>query len=148
MTPSPRPPAPQAGQGERASRSVTQRIGVVALWMLGGLLLVAAPGVPSICPMRLLLHVPCPTCGMTRAVRCLMHLDFAGATALHPMWFVVLPYVGLVALLEATTYVTTGVGGRWTGRPFVQKAGLAILGALVVLWGARELGAFGGPVAI
>jgi hypothetical protein len=121
---------------------------MVALWILGVLAFAAAPWIPSACPMRLVLHVPCPSCGLTRAARSLLHGDIAGATHLHPLWWVVFPYLGALAALEAWTYVTTGEKGKWTRRPLVQKLGFGILGALVVVWGARELGAFGGPVAI
>ena len=44
------------------------------------------------CPIYHFLGFPCPGCGMTRAVLCLLHLDFAGAWSFHPMVFA-LPYL-------------------------------------------------------
>ncbi len=39
------------------------------------------------CVFDLLLNVPCPSCGMTRAYINLMHLDFYGAFSMHPMFW-------------------------------------------------------------
>lgn len=64
------------------------------------------------------------------------------------MWWVVFPYVAVVAALEAWTYMTTGITGRWTGTPLVKRLGLGVVAALVIVWGARFLGALGGPVVI
>lgn len=36
--------------------------------------------------------IPCPGCGMTRALACLLRLDFAGAFEYHPLVFA-MPYV-------------------------------------------------------
>jgi hypothetical protein len=37
------------------------------------------------CPVRTLLQIPCPGCGMTRALKCLLQGDLAGSFAMHPM---------------------------------------------------------------
>lgn len=37
------------------------------------------------CPTRVLLDVPCPTCGGTRAVRALAHLDITNAFGFNPL---------------------------------------------------------------
>ena len=42
------------------------------------------------CPINLIFGVPCPGCGLTRAVLLFLRGDFAGAFAMHPL-FVVLP---------------------------------------------------------
>lgn len=47
----------------------------------------------SVCPMRLMLHVPCPFCGMTRAHLALLHLDLQAAFACHPMFFLGVPFL-------------------------------------------------------
>ena len=39
------------------------------------------------CPMLWLLKIPCPCCGMTRAWRCVLELDFAGAFRMHGMFW-------------------------------------------------------------
>ncbi len=41
----------------------------------------------TLCPLALLTGFPCPACGLTRAGFCLLHLDFAGAWAVHPFIF-------------------------------------------------------------
>ena len=109
---------------------------------------IALPGIPAVCPMRLLFHVPCPSCGLTRAARDLLHADLAGATRMHPLWWLVFPYVGVLGLLEGVTYVKTGTMGRWGQTRVVQQLGIVLLALLVVVWGARALGAFGGPVPL
>ena len=48
------------------------------------------------CPILYLFGVSCPGCGMSRAVRCCLRLDFAGAWHCHPLVFI-LPV--LLALL-------------------------------------------------
>ena len=39
------------------------------------------------CPVRYLLHVPCPGCGMSRAYVHVLHLDFYSAFRMHPMFW-------------------------------------------------------------
>lgn len=39
------------------------------------------------CVFDLLLNIPCPSCGMTRAYISLLHLDFYGAFSMHPMFW-------------------------------------------------------------
>ena len=38
----------------------------------------------TICPLVLFTGYPCPGCGMTRAMFCLLQFDFAGAWKMHP----------------------------------------------------------------
>lgn len=45
------------------------------------------------------LGVPCPGCGMTRALRCLLRLDFIGAWNYNPLIFS-LPYVFAYIFLD------------------------------------------------
>jgi hypothetical protein len=111
------------------------------------LLLVLLP-VPSPCPVRLVLRIPCPSCGLTRAARLALAGDWAGATHMHPLWFVVLPFVSVVAAVECAAYVRTGSWGVLMSRRWVQRAGIAVAASLVVVWVARWFGAFGGPVGI
>lgn len=46
------------------------------------------------CVYKHFLGVPCPGCGMTRALICLLKLDFAGAWGYNPLIFA-MPYVFL-----------------------------------------------------
>ncbi len=54
------------------------------------------------CGFRILFGIPCPFCGMTRALWKLLHFDFAGAWAFQPMLFPTLACI--VFLLVA--YIT------------------------------------------
>jgi len=47
------------------------------------------------CPVRLLLGVPCPACGVTRALLCLLRGNLPGYFALQPM---ALPLLAAVVL--------------------------------------------------
>ena len=38
------------------------------------------------CPIRQLLGIGCPLCGISRALLRVLRLDFSGAFALHPLW--------------------------------------------------------------
>ena len=121
---------------------------IVLAWALGALAFVLVPGVPPICLLRLTLHVPCPSCGLTRAARDALHGDFAGATHVHPLWWLVLPFLAAVVGLEARDYIRRGTTGRWGQHRGVQAVGLTILGLMLIVWGARAMGAFGGPVSV
>src|SRR5205809_6554685 len=46
---------------------------------------------PSICLFRSLFGMHCPGCGMTRAVVCVLHADFARAWSYNKMVIVVFP---------------------------------------------------------
>lgn len=39
----------------------------------------------SLCALKVVTGIPCPTCGTTRALGCLAHLDLAGAFAMNPL---------------------------------------------------------------
>jgi hypothetical protein len=121
---------------------------IVCATALAVVAFIVLPWVPAVCPMRLLLQVPCPSCGLTRAARCLFHADLAGATRMHPLWWLVFPYVGTLAVMESVSFVRTGTMGRWAQSRASHQMGAALLALLVVVWGARALGAFGGPVPL
>ena len=119
---------------------------------LAFLLLVAAlvfvTSLPPFCPLRLALGVPCPSCGLTRATRFALSLDFAAATGLHPLWFLVLPYVGGVAAVQMGSYVLKGESSAFVRSVWVTRTGQVLLALLVVVWIARFFGAFGGPCPV
>jgi len=117
------------------------------------LVAVAAAGVLGsgvlVCPVAMIAHRPCPGCGLTRASRALLDLDFGGAYAIHPLVFVVVPMLGAWALLAAHAYVRTGrpSPSPRAGRLFGWALPL-LLAAMIALWIARFAGAFGGPVPV
>ncbi len=45
----------------------------------------AADGASSICPSRRFFHLPCPACGLTRAVLHLARGEWGAALVLHPL---------------------------------------------------------------
>lgn len=125
-----------------------RRVLIVSAWVLGGIAFVLIPGMPTVCPLRIVAGIPCPSCGLTRAARDVLHGDLASATHMHPLWWLVLPFVGTLIALESVAYVRTGHAGQWGQRASVQRMGVVIMLLLVVVWIARMLGAFGGPVAV
>jgi hypothetical protein len=98
------------------------------------------------CPVQLVAGIPCPTCGITRATRLALRGDFAGATHMHPLVWVAVPVVVLVASVEVIGYVrsrTWGASRRMRGGDALMVTTAALLFAL---WIARFAGWFGGPV--
>jgi hypothetical protein len=49
------------------------------------------------CPFRFLFGIPCPGCGMTRAILSGLRLDFNSAFYYHPLWFL-MPIAALALL--------------------------------------------------
>jgi Protein of unknown function (DUF2752) len=133
----------------RGPRVVVLRRAIAPLLLFGmAALLVAVPVLPSFCPLRVLLHMPCPSCGLTRAARLVLGGDFAGASRMHPLWFLVLPFVGGVGVLESALFLRDGVWGQVVAQRGVMLAAWGTVLALVGVWLARELGALGGPVPL
>lgn len=98
------------------------------------------------CPFKRVTGIPCPGCGMTRAVRFLLHGDVASATAMHPLVWLFVPLGVAFAALEVRGYVRERVWGTALRPRWARVVAAGALGALVVVWGARFFGAFGGPV--
>jgi hypothetical protein len=103
------------------------------------------------CPTALLLRIPCPACGTTRAAHALLVGDVATALRIQPA-------APLVALLFATL-AARGIWLVWReGNARALMAGTmgkvlsgAILVAAVVevvVWTVRWFGMLGGPVAV
>lgn len=49
----------------------------------------------SLCPMVMITGLPCPGCGLTRALFCLLRLDFSGAFRMHPFIYPIAFYAGI-----------------------------------------------------
>jgi hypothetical protein len=93
------------------------------------------------CLVRIVLHLPCPACGLTRAGLRFLHGDLLGATSFQPL---ALPLIALFALALALAPL---LGDPAWKRFTVVAMGLAG-GGLVLVWALRFLGLFGGPVPI
>ncbi len=116
------------------------------LFAAGLAVLVLFSPVPWPCPLRIVTGLPCPTCGMTRATRLALHGDFASATHMHPMWFVVLPFLASVAVAEGVGFLRAGRWGTALENRWVLRGGGVLVVAVIVVWLARFCGALGGPV--
>ena len=103
------------------------------------------------CPVRVWFHVPCPSCGLTRATFAALRGHWVEATALHPLWLLVVP---LAAGAMATEFGGYAMRGRWGALPgliasrWLFAALWVALAAMLVVWVARFFGAFGGPVPV
>ncbi len=89
------------------------------------------------CPFSYIFGIPCPGCGMTRALFSLITLDFASAFYYHPLFpivilvfiFLFLEYLGLVSLSDKTKnrflviiaiiFIITYFIRMYTGSPIV-----------------------------
>jgi len=60
-----------------------------------------------LCPMKNLLGIPCPGCGMTRAFFALLDLDLSSAVAFHPLAPIVIPLA--VWVLGRSILVSAGL---------------------------------------
>jgi hypothetical protein len=76
-----------------------------------------------VCLLRRIAHVPCPTCGMTRALALLVAGDWRGALTLHPWAPVIALEIGAGWALWGATLMRTPRPGRGV------LAGLARWGA-------------------
>lgn len=75
------------------------------------------------CPFRRILGIPCPFCGMTRAVLSALRLDFAAAFHYHPLFFLA-PLLGLCILFHVKR---GGHFPKWLFYSIYALAGIAFL---------------------
>jgi len=103
------------------------------------------------CPMAETLGVPCPGCGMTRAVLLLGRGDVLGSLRMHPL--AVPSALTSLLVMVATVWITAREGTpfaivrRKIGQVAVA-AFVAVQVAMIGVWIARMLGALGGPVSV
>lgn len=125
-----------------------KRLLVPLLVLTLGLALVFVTSLPALCPMRIALGVPCPSCGITRATRLALGGNLAGATAMHPLWFLIDPYVGAIAIVQLASYARRGEFLALDKSVLAKRVGQVLLALLIVVWVARFFGAFGGPCPV
>ena len=124
------------------------------------LVALAASDLP-LCPLAGIFGIPCPGCGLTRATLAALRGDWAAALRFHPLVFWVAPvYVFLVGGLlwgyvrgtPPATPERTGGARSWQNTLLLGRGTSAIAGVTIVLllvvWAARFLGGFGGPVPV
>ena len=102
------------------------------------------------CGFARMFHIPCPGCGMTRAVTLLVAGDWRGSLHMHPLALPVLAAGATFAL--ATVWTTYVYGWPMVHKSRLGRASLVGLGvayaASIILWALRWLGCFGGPVSV
>ena len=106
-----------------------------ALGLAGAALLLGLPADPrlALCPSRALLALPCPGCGMTRALAALLRGDVAGTLRLHP-------WAPALTVQLALGWAAWGWSLRGRAAPpaaWLGPALLANLAALAALWLGR-----------
>ena len=95
--------------------------------------------IPSTCVFYHVTGLPCPTCGITRSVAALAHLDLHGSVAMHPFG---IPAVALFGLWWILSLYETAIGRRTDALRWARERGvlLAVIGfALVVVFGAIRI---------
>lgn len=126
------------------NRTARRRAALAALVAFGVVFAILSIGWR--CPVLLVAGVPCPTCGITRAVRLALHGDFAGATRLHPLMWLAVPVVTLFLGVELAGYARNGAWGASRRMRFANVLMVGTAALLFALWIARFAGMFGGPV--
>jgi Protein of unknown function (DUF2752) len=129
-------------------RRATRTLAVASAWALAALPVALGR---QRCIVALVVHRPCPGCGMSRALRLLADGDLVASLRMHPL---ALPAV-LAATLAAvaTVWATMSLGSPMRmhrtrlGRVAVWF-GVAVYAATLVLWTARWFGFCGGPVSV
>ena len=98
---------------------------------LGLLLAIAALTDPArplpfeVCPIHRLTGVPCPTCGMTRAVCFAVHGQWRRSLAFHP--------AGLIVAAGIVLWMLWAAAEAWRGRPLAERGRRNVTYALIGL---------------
>jgi len=99
----------------------------------GGITVPGAPNrpIPGTCLTRVLLHMDCPGCGMTRSFVAMAHGEFRRAFALHRLGPFIFLFVLLQVPLRAYAILRGGLP-RWANQPRVSSYLLWI--SFIALW--------------
>ena len=98
------------------------------------------------CPLAALYHIPCPGCGMTRAVVLLFHGRIGDSLRMNALAAPVLGASLALAYAALQGDASTTDHGRRLRAALMTTA--VTYGAAVALWGLRWFGLFGGPVPV
>jgi hypothetical protein len=129
-------------------RRVERALAVAAVWIVSAL--PAALGAQR-CVIATLWHVPCPGCGMTRALRLLADGQVGASFRMHALAVPVL--FGGALLMVSTVWTTVTLGSPMRmhrsrlGRVAMAVAAV-VYGAALAVWALRWFGCFGGPVPV
>ena len=122
--------------------------GVAAAWIVGAL--PALIGLQR-CIVAAVFHVPCPGCGMTRAVMLLASGNVQASLRMHPLAVPsVVAGMALIASTIATTFATGNPTLIYRSRAGQAAIALfaAVYAAVLALWILRWFGFAGGPVPV
>ena len=103
------------------------------------------------CPVAALFHVPCPSCGSTRAVRALVALDVRGAFHAHPVAPVLVVLVAILAVRWLIAIARYGTSSRLGDLPLDRLVLRLLIGGAaleIITWILRFFGMFGGPASV
>lgn len=82
------------GYGDLSAR----RYQLLALFVMVVLFLLPSDGIGMIlCPLKNLSGLDCPSCGLTRSVSSLLHLEFGRSLSYHPLGALALTGLALIA---------------------------------------------------
>ena len=87
---------------------------------------------PVMCPLPLILGIPCPGCGITRSLACVTHGEFARAFEYHAIWPALLAYLGALWIYKVLETVR-GEPPKWPTRMIAR---VALIG-LMTFWAVR-----------
>ncbi len=90
------------------------------------------------CPIYSVFHIPCPTCGLTRAFVLFAHFDFNKAYTYNPSVFILFPYILLQIPLQILDLIKRK---KHVNNNKMRKINLYILIAvgfiLIIIWVAK-----------
>ena len=102
-------------------------------------------GLPSLCPFRNLVGLPCPGCGITRSVVCAAHGHWREAVAFHPAGPLILALLVALTLDRFIRLARPGARraalSQRLAAPLAGAAGICLL----LLWAARLAGRLPSP---
>lgn len=104
-------------------RSLKQHKPLILFLAFAGLLVLVLRLLNGFCMLRTLTGIPCPGCGMTRAVLSALRGDFRAAFAYHPLW-VTLPLLAwLVFCSVLPQYRKAAIDKLHAHFPCITQAG-------------------------
>lgn len=127
---------------------VLKRLTVVAAVaaVLAAIVILRVP----VCPSAALFRLPCPGCGMTRALSAMLRGDLAQAYHLHPVAPLAIPVLAGCAIGHVVAYVWPSSGrlSKLLASKWVEWLVLGIVALMIAVWIARFFGGFGGPAKV
>jgi len=134
-----------AAEGDATAAPVVTKLRRLGLVTMPLLMLAAALWMGFVtCPLRVTTGVPCPGCGLTRAVMALATGDLAEALHWHPLVFLLAPI--LVFTIGRAMLIGAGFLRPDAWKVRMPSWGLALFAIVLIgVWLARFAGYFGGP---